>query len=103
MIKLTIDGQRVEVSEGTTVLEAAIKVDIYIPTLCYHPMLSSDGSCGLCLVEIEGMDELPTACTTKVADGMVVYTDTTQLSKKRRDALKQILPQSVIINSEWIL
>lgn len=90
-IKLTIDGQEVEVKEGMTVLEAAIKAGIYIPTLCYHPMLSTDGSCGLCLVEIKGMEELITACDTKATTGMVVKTNTLLLQDERRKVLKHIL------------
>jgi len=90
-VELMINGLKVEAEEGMTVLEAAIKAGIYIPTLCYHPMLSCDGSCGLCLVEIEGIEELPTACTTRATEGMVVHTDTPQLQEKRREALKQIL------------
>ena len=90
-IALTIDGQKVEASEEMTVLEAAIKASIYIPTLCYHPMLTPDGSCRLCLVEIEGTEELATACNTKATEGMVVHTDTSQVQEKRREALKQLL------------
>jgi formate dehydrogenase beta subunit len=90
-LSLTIDGQKVEVSEEMTVLEAAIKAGIYIPALCYHPMLTPDGSCRLCLVEIEGTEELATACNTKATEGMVVHTDTPQVQEKRREALKQLL------------
>ena len=52
MITLVIDGKQVKVNEDATVLEAAREIDVYIPTLCYHPSLPSDGSCGLCLVEV---------------------------------------------------
>jgi len=90
-IKLIIDGQEVEVNEGMTVLESAIKAGIYIPTLCYHPMLPTDGSCRLCLVEIKGMAELITACDTKATTGMVVKTNTPLLQDERREVLKQIL------------
>ena len=90
-ISLTIDGQRVEASEGMTVLEAALKAGIYIPTLCYHPMLTPDASCRLCLVKIEGVDELATACNTKAVQGMVVITDTPQIQEERREALKKVL------------
>ncbi len=90
-LSLTIDGQKIEVSERKTVLEAAIQAGIYIPALCYHPMLSPDGSCRLCLVEIEGTEELPTACNTAAAEGMVVHTDTLRLQEERREALRQVL------------
>ena len=90
-IALTIDGQEVEVSEGMKLLEAAIKAGVYIPTLCYHPMLTPDGTCRLCLVEIEGMEEPAIACNTKATEDMVVHTDTLWLQAERREALKQIL------------
>ncbi|MFH1003000.1 MAG: FAD-dependent oxidoreductase [Chloroflexota bacterium] len=90
-IRLTIDGREVAVAEGLTVLEAATAAGIYIPALCYHPMLSTDGSCGLCLVESIGHLEPVTACTTRVFPGMVVHTDTPRLAGARREALKKIL------------
>lgn len=92
-IRLTIDNRRVEASEGETVLEAAIKAGIYIPTLCYYPMLSLEGTCRVCLVEIEGMNELATSCNTKVTDGMVVITDSPRLSIERKEALKKVLAE----------
>ncbi|MCJ7605158.1 MAG: 2Fe-2S iron-sulfur cluster-binding protein, partial [Dehalococcoidales bacterium] len=62
-INLTIDGRNIKVQDGDTVLEAAQNAGIYIPTLCYHPDLHPHGGCRLCMVEIEGMRSLPTACT----------------------------------------
>jgi len=92
-IKLTIDGKSIEVNEGMTVLEAAIKAGIYIPTLCYHPMLSPEGSCRVCLVEVEGMSELVISCNTKATDGMVVTTDSPRLALERKEALKKVLAE----------
>ena len=63
-IKLTIKGIEARVKKGTTILQAAHNVGIYIPTLCYHPSLPSDGNCQLCLVEVEGREDLPLACIT---------------------------------------
>lgn len=91
MVTLTIDGKQVRANEGMTVLEAAREVGIYIPTLCYHPSLPSDGSCELCLVEIEGRQDFPLACVTPATEGMVVYTDTPEVELRQRDALKHIL------------
>ncbi len=88
---LTIDGQKIEASKEMTVLEAAIKTGIYIPTLCYHPMLTPDGSCRLCLVEIDSLEELATACNTKATEGMVVRTDTPRVQEEQREALKKVL------------
>jgi len=92
-IKLTIDGIDVEVEKGVTVLQAAQSAGIYIPTLCYHPDLAPYGGCRLCIVEIENMRGLPTACTTPAADGMVVTTNTPQLQKLRRAFLHLMLTE----------
>ena len=61
MVHLTIDGQPVEVEEGTTILQAAKKACIHIPTLCYHEDLSIKAVCRICVVEVEGQRLLPTA------------------------------------------
>jgi len=84
-----INGREIVASRDMTVLEAAIGQGIYIPTLCYHPMLTPDATCRLCLVEIEGRDELATSCNTKVAEGMVVRTESPRIQAERREALKQ--------------
>ncbi len=91
MVTLSIDGKRVSVDEGVTLLEAAREAGIYIPTLCYHPSLPPDGSCELCQVEVKGRQDSPLACETHVAGGMVVHTDTPRLRSQQLDALKRIL------------
>jgi predicted molibdopterin-dependent oxidoreductase YjgC len=83
IITLTIDGKKVEAKNGMTVLEAALTAGIYIPTLCYDPDLTPYGGCRLCVVEIEKMRGLPTACTTPVTEGMVVHTETPAINKSR--------------------
>jgi len=90
-ISLTIDGVDVTVPEGTTVLEAALSVGIYVPTLCYDPDLEPYGGCRMCIVEIEGMRGLPTSCTTRAADGMVVRTDTDKVNKVRRTICEMLI------------
>jgi len=90
---ITIDDKQVSVSAGITVFQAAVSAGIYIPSLCAHPDLPSSGDCGLCLVEVEGQSEPILSCTTKVADGMVVRTDTPGLRQKQRQALIKILSQ----------
>ena len=90
-ITLSVDGQYVEASTGMTVLEAARSVGIYIPTLCYDPDLNPYGACRLCVVEIEGMRGLPTSCTTPVADGMVVHTETPRVNQSRRITMELII------------
>lgn len=72
LVTLTINGRETTVSKGTLLVEAARLADIEIPVFCYHPKLKSVGACRMCLVEIEKMPRLQTACTTPVADGMVV-------------------------------
>jgi formate dehydrogenase major subunit len=83
MITLTIDGKQVQVPEGTTVLRAAEKAGIEIPTLCDHKHLFPYGSCRLCLVEVEGARTLQPSCTLPAANGMVVYTNTQPVQEAR--------------------
>ncbi|MTV48957.1 formate dehydrogenase subunit alpha [Heliobacillus mobilis] len=95
LVTLTIDGLEVTVPEGTTVLEAAQKVGISIPTLCHDPELSNPGSCRLCVVEIElngrKMRNLPPSCVTTVSGGMVVQTQTEAVRKTRKTILELLL------------
>ena len=72
LVTVTIDGQEVQVPKGTLLVEAAKLAGIEIPVFCYHPKLKPVGACRMCLVEIEKMPRLQTACTTPVADGMIV-------------------------------
>ena len=90
-IRLTIDGQTVEVAKGTTVLEAAQAAGIYIPTLCYDPDLEPYGGCRLCVVEIENMRGMPTACTTPATEGMVVHTETSAVNDVRRTVVELLI------------
>ncbi len=87
-IRLIIDGQEVEAREGMTVLEVAQAAGIYIPTLCSDPDLEPYGACRLCVVEIEKMRGLPTACTTPATDKMVVHTETPAVNKVRHTAVE---------------
>lgn len=90
-IRLIIDGQEVTARKGMTVLEAAQAANIYIPTLCYHTDLEAYGGCRLCVVEIEKMRGLPTACTTSVTPGMVVRTETPAVTRVRRVACQLLI------------
>jgi len=90
-ITLMIDGQKVEARTGDTVLEAAQKADISIPTLCAHPALEPYGACRLCIVQIEGVRGNPTSCTTPATDGMVVNTNTDEIIDIRREIIKLML------------
>ncbi len=93
MVKLTIDGQQVEVDQGTTVLNAARKAGIDIPTLCDHPQLTPYGGCRLCLVEVEGMRTLQPSCTLPASNGMVVQTDTQKVREARKFVLTMIFSE----------
>jgi len=88
---LTIDGQTVSVPPGTTVLEAARQIGIEIPSLCYYAKLSKLGACRVCLVEVERMKALQTACTTAVRPEMVVYTNKPEIIKARRAMVEFLL------------
>jgi len=90
-ITLTVNGQEVEATKGMTVLEAAQAGGIYIPTLCHHPDLEPYGGCRLCVVEIEKVRGLPTACTTPATDGMVVTTESPAINEVRRTSLELLL------------
>ena len=75
-VTLTIDGRSVTVPEGTSIMRAAMEAGVEIPKLCATDMLDAFGSCRVCLVEIDGRGGTPASCTTPVAEGMVVKTQT---------------------------
>ncbi|WP_106752373.1 formate dehydrogenase subunit alpha [Pannonibacter carbonis] len=88
MITLTVDGFEVSVPEGTSVMRAASEAGISVPKLCATDMLDAFGSCRLCLVEIEGRAGTPASCTTPVAPGMVVHTQTGRLKDLRKGVME---------------
>jgi len=90
-VTLTIDGRPVTVEKGKTVLQAAIESGIKIPYYCYHPGLGIDGSCRVCIVKIEKMPKLQTSCSTPVADGMVVSTQTPDVVEARASVFEFLL------------
>jgi predicted molibdopterin-dependent oxidoreductase YjgC len=90
-VSLVIDGVKVDVPSGTTVLEAAKQAGIYIPTLCYDPDLKPYGGCRLCIVEIEKMRGLPVSCCTEATNGMVVHTETPAVNQARRMVMELIM------------
>jgi predicted molibdopterin-dependent oxidoreductase YjgC len=91
MVKVTIDSQEVSAPEGSTILQAAKSAGIRIPTLCFHERLKPIGSCGLCIVEVDGSSTPVTSCETPVADGMSVTTHSDRLFAMRQEILKSIL------------
>ena len=93
MVTLTIDGLKVTVPAETTILDAAKAVSIKIPTLCYLKEINEIAACRICMVEVEGLERLVPACTTRVRDGMVVHTATDRVKRTRRINLRLILSQ----------
>ena len=88
MVTLTIDGQSVTVPEGTSIMRAAMEVGTEIPKLCATDSIKAFGSCRLCLVEIDGRGGLPASCTTPVAAGISVHTQTPRLKAVRRGVME---------------
>jgi hydrogenase, Fe-only len=91
MIHLTIQGINVEVAEGATVLDAARKAGVRIPTLCYHSDLKPFGSCGLCICKQEGNNKIIRACAAPAAEGMKIITHDAELFEVRKSILQLIL------------
>jgi formate dehydrogenase alpha subunit len=90
MVSINVNGRKVDVPEGTTLLQAAEGLGLRIPTLCHHPAVADSGNCRICLVEEEGTGKLVTACDTQVEDGMAVRLDTSKVLDARRAILKLI-------------
>ena len=88
LVNVEIDGFKVEVEEGASVMRAAAEIGISIPKLCATDRLNSFGSCRLCLIEIDGRKGTPASCTTPVAEGMKVKTETPRLQKLRRGVME---------------
>jgi NADH-quinone oxidoreductase subunit G/NADP-reducing hydrogenase subunit HndD len=91
MIRLTINGLEIEVPEGTTILQAALKANIHIPTLCYLPEVQAIGACRVCLVEVEGIGNLQASCVFPASNGLKVHTNTDKVRKARQFAVEMLL------------
>src|SRR4029079_16523070 len=90
-VSLTIDGRAITVAKGKTVLQAAIESGITVPYYCYHPGISIDGSCRVCVVKIEKMPKLQTSCSTTCTDGRVVYTREPEVVEARAGVFEFLL------------
>jgi NADH-quinone oxidoreductase subunit G len=90
-VTLTVDGKKLTVPAGTLLIEACKARGIEVPSFCYYPNLSLQGACRMCLVEIEKMPKLQTACTTPVAEGMVVATESDKIKQARKSMLELLL------------
>jgi len=91
MFTITIDDKKVQVPSGTTILEAARKLDVDIPTFCDHKDLLPYGSCRMCVVEVEGSDRLFASCVVPVTDGMEIHTNTARVQRAREAVLELLL------------
>ncbi len=90
LVKINIDGIDISVNKSFTILEAAIENGIYIPNLCHHPDLMPSGNCRMCMVEIEGRRGQIIACKTQVEDGMIIRTESQEISLIRQTTLELI-------------
>lgn len=93
MVNATINGIDITVEDGTTILAAARKVGVDVPTLCYLKEVNEIGACRVCVVEVEGQDRCVTACNNVVQDGMVIKTNTRKVRTTRKTNVKLILSQ----------
>ena len=90
-VTLSVDGKKLTVPAGTLLIEACKTTGIEVPSFCYYPGLSLQGACRMCLVEVEKMPKLQTACTTPVAEGMVVVTESDKIKQARKSMLELLL------------
>jgi NADH-quinone oxidoreductase subunit G len=90
-VTITVDGKKVTAPAGTLLIEACKAVGIEVPSFCYYPGLSLQAACRMCLVRIEKMPKLQTACTVPVTDGMVVATDTDEVRQARKSMIELLL------------
>src|SRR5450755_1174168 len=90
-INITVDGKKVTAPAGTLLIEACKTVGIEVPSFCYYPNLSLQGACRMCLVKVEKMPKLQTACTTVVGEGMIVTTDSDEIRQARKIIVEMLL------------
>ncbi|MEI7615331.1 MAG: NADH-dependent [FeFe] hydrogenase, group A6 [Actinomycetota bacterium] len=90
-ITIKVNNKEYQVENDQTVMQALDKIGFHIPRLCYHPKLSIEGACRICIVEVEGAANYVTSCTAKVVEGMKIKTNSAELRKVRRDILELLL------------
>ncbi len=91
LVNLTVDGKHLTAPAGTLLIEACKSVGIEVPSFCYYPNLSLQGACRMCLVRVEKMPKLQTACTTVVAEGMSVVSDSEEIKQARKGMVELLL------------
>ena len=92
-IKISINGIFVEVEDGTTILEAARKAGVIIPTLCFHKDLCIAGNCRVCVVEIAGQKRLTAACATPCEEEMEIFTNSLNVLNSRKQIIELLLSE----------
>src|ERR1700685_2965375 len=90
-VTFTVDGKKVTAPAGTLLIEACRSASIAVPAFCYYPGLSLCGACRMCLVRLEKVPKLQTACTTPVAEGMVVTTESDEIHQARTATVELLL------------
>jgi NADH-quinone oxidoreductase subunit G len=90
-VALTVDGKKVTAPAGTLLIEACKTAGIEVPSFCYYPNLSLQGACRMCLVKIEKMPKLQTACTTVISEGMIVTSGSDEIKQARKSMLELLL------------
>ena len=90
-VNIKIDGTDISVPENKTIMQAAEELGIKIPRLCYHPQLSIEGACRVCIVEVKGYNKFVTSCANKIREGMEIITNSPEIREARRDLIELIL------------
>jgi NADH-quinone oxidoreductase subunit G len=90
-VNITVDGKKVAAPAGTLLIEVCKSVGIEVPSFCYYPNLSLQGACRMCLVKVEKMPKLQTACTTVISEGMVAITDSDEVHQARKGMVELLL------------
>src|ERR1700719_1504131 len=90
-VAFTVDGKKITAPAGTLLIEACKSAGIEVPSFCYYPNLSLQGACRMCLVKIEKMPKLQTACTTVISEGMIVTSDSEEIKQARKSMLELLL------------
>ncbi|HEV8047826.1 MAG TPA: NADH-quinone oxidoreductase subunit NuoG [Terriglobales bacterium] len=90
-VNITVDGKKVTAPAGTLLIEACKTVGIEVPSFCYYPNLSLQGACRMCLVKVEKMPKLQTACTTVISEGMIVTTESDEIRQARKSMVEMLL------------
>ncbi|HET7893041.1 MAG TPA: NADH-quinone oxidoreductase subunit NuoG [Candidatus Sulfotelmatobacter sp.] len=90
-VNLTVDGKKITAPAGTLLIEACKSAGIEVPSFCYYPNLSLQGACRMCLVKVEKMPKLQTACTTVISEGMIVTSDSPEVRQARKSMIEMLL------------